>query len=136
MVLKSCRKVLHSSLVLDLVKRDSLGAVDVDEHFSVQPIILRAFIPLGIDHNYVLAWLEYNFFRKERKSEIVSISPIDEFTLVSHQYYVEVGGLKLFARILLSVVHQTVTLLQDRNCDCALFKVDFLGEGKLEESLW
>ena len=111
MVLKSCCKVLHSTFVFDLVKLDSLGAVDVYEHFPVQPIVISALIPLGIDHDYVLAWLEHNFFRKERKSKIVSISPIDEFTLISHEHNVEVGSLKLFARVLLSVVHETITLL-------------------------
>ena len=111
MVLKSCCKILHSTFILDLVKLDSFGAVDIDEHFSIKPIVLGAIIPLGIDHDYVLAWLEHNFFHKERKGKIVSISPIDEFTLISHEHYVEVGSLKLFARVLLSVVHETVTLL-------------------------
>lgn len=60
MVLECRSEVFNAPLILYLVNNDLLRAVDIDQDFLIQLIVLSRLVPQRVNHQNILARLEHN----------------------------------------------------------------------------
>ena len=72
---------------------------------------------------------------EQREGEPASELAINELAAFRHQHDVEVARDELLVRVLLFVISQAIALLEDRNSESMLVKVDRSLQSKAEEGL-
>ena len=119
-ILTGTGKNLHAIFITNLGQTNALCCVYIDHDFTILIIVLYCTVPDRIDHDYVFSCLHSDFLIEEGKHESIAEPRVDKLSSCSHQYYVEVGGIKLLSLLLESIFHKPVTLLKDRDGESML----------------
>ena len=121
----SCHDLLALKIT-DQINFDFLGRVDINQYLLVELVVERANVPVWVHHEHVLARTQHCVLLvQERETEVAAESGTDPLTVLTHQDDVEAGGLKLLGWVSLSVVFETISLLDHRNREGISIKVDF-----------